>query len=64
MAYVSMVIKAFILAIFLAACAVSAQEPSLAPTPSPDAGAGFSMPVSGALIGTSLVMSLFALLRN
>ncbi|CAN4095845.1 unnamed protein product [Withania somnifera] len=57
-------IHAFVLAVFLAAVAVSAQEPSLAPAPSPDAGAGFSLPVSGALIGSSLIMSLFAVLRH
>ncbi|MCE3050636.1 hypothetical protein HAX54_047719 [Datura stramonium] len=61
---ISIIVKAFILAVFLAAVAVSAQEPSLAPAPSPDAGSGFSLPVSGALIGTSLLMSLFALLRH
>ncbi|KAL3369312.1 hypothetical protein AABB24_009910, partial [Solanum stoloniferum] len=58
------IIKAFVLAVFLAAVVVSAQEPSLAPAPAPDAGAAFSLPVSGALIGTSLLMSLFAVLRH
>ncbi|KAK6790137.1 hypothetical protein RDI58_013937 [Solanum bulbocastanum] len=58
------IIKAFILAVFLAAVVVSAQEPSLAPAPAPDAGAAFSLPVSGSLIGTSLLMSLFAVLRH
>ncbi|KAK4345948.1 hypothetical protein RND71_036124 [Anisodus tanguticus] len=64
MAQVSSIIKAFILAIVLAAVAASAQEVGLAPSPSPDAGAGFSVPISGALIGTSLLVSLFASLRN
>ncbi|KAG5607514.1 hypothetical protein H5410_029006 [Solanum commersonii] len=63
MAFVS-IIKAFVLAVFLAAVVVSAQEPSLAPAPAPDAGAAFALPVSGALIGTSLLMSLFAVLRH
>ncbi|KAK4377931.1 hypothetical protein RND71_004227 [Anisodus tanguticus] len=64
MAQVSSIIKAFVLAVVLAAVAASAQEVGLAPAPSPDAGAGFSVPVSGALIGTSLLVSLFASLRN
>uniref|UniRef100_A0A3Q7GJT5 Uncharacterized protein n=1 Tax=Solanum lycopersicum TaxID=4081 RepID=A0A3Q7GJT5_SOLLC len=58
------IIKAFVLAVFLAAVVVSAQEPTLAPAPAPDAGAAFSLPVSGALIGTSLLVSLFAALRQ
>ena len=58
------IIKAFLLFVFLVVVTVSAQEPSLAPAPSPDAGAGFSLPVSGVLIGTSLLVSLFAVLRH
>lgn len=58
------IIKAFVIAFVLIAVTASAQEVGLAPAPSPDAGAGFSLPVSGALIGTSLLVSLFASLRN
>ncbi|KAM3205547.1 hypothetical protein BC332_26628 [Capsicum chinense] len=64
MAHVSSIFKAFVLVVVFAAVATSAQEVALAPAPSPDAGAGFSVPVSGVLIGTSLLFSLFASLRN
>ncbi|CAN4118587.1 unnamed protein product [Withania somnifera] len=60
----SSIFIAFMLAVVLSAVASSAQEASLAPAPSPDAGAGFSVQVSGVLIGTSLLFSLFASLRN
>ncbi|KAL8036901.1 hypothetical protein ABFX02_11G006600 [Erythranthe guttata] len=43
-----------------AATTVSAQ----APAPSPDAGGAFSLPVSGAAVGASLLLSVFALLRH
>ncbi|CAI9754822.1 unnamed protein product [Fraxinus pennsylvanica] len=57
--------KSFLLAyafvvLSAAAVTVSAQ----APAPSPDIGDAFSLPVSGAVIGTSLLFSLFALLRH
>ncbi|KAL9150709.1 hypothetical protein ABFS82_11G006900 [Erythranthe guttata] len=42
------------------ATTVSAQ----APAPSPDAGGAFSLPVSGAAVGASLLLSVFALLRH
>ncbi|KAG5583399.1 hypothetical protein H5410_054026 [Solanum commersonii] len=64
MAQFSSIVKAFVLVVVLAAVAGSAQEVGLAPAPSPDAGAGCSVPVSGVLIGTSLLFSLFASLRN
>ncbi|KAL6141459.1 hypothetical protein ACLB2K_059747 [Fragaria x ananassa] len=51
----------------LAAASVSAQEgsPSSAPAPAPMVtGAGYSLPVSGALIGASLVISMFSLFRH
>ncbi|KAC9235843.1 hypothetical protein E3N88_46154 [Mikania micrantha] len=56
--------KASVVAILAlsAAAAVSAQ--ATAPAPSPDAGAGFSVPASGVLIGSSMLVSLFAFLRN
>lgn len=65
MVQVSNILKAFMLAVVLTAvAAASAQEVSLALAPSPDAGAGFSVQVYGVLIGTSLLVSLFASLRN
>ncbi|KAM7524546.1 hypothetical protein LguiA_014448 [Lonicera macranthoides] len=67
MAQVSIVVKsfllAFVLAIFSVAATVSAQD-SMAPAPSPDAGAGFSLPVSGAVVGVSLLASVVGLLRH
>ena len=64
MAQVSM-IKALVLTVVMSAItAASAEEVSLAPAPSPDAGAGFSLPVSTALIAASLLSSVFGLMRN
>lgn len=54
------IFKAFVLAVIFAAIAVSAQVPEMSPAPSPNAGAGFSLPVSGAVIGMSLLISLVA----
>ncbi|WOH06502.1 hypothetical protein DCAR_0625930 [Daucus carota subsp. sativus] len=61
MAQVSSFVVKAILVVVLAAVAVSGQE---APAPSPDVGAGFSLPVSTAVVGTSLILSLLALVRN
>lgn len=58
------IVEAFVLVVVLFAVASSAQEVGLAPAPSPDAGAGCSVAISGVLIGTSLICSVFALLRN
>ena len=63
MAQVSIVRKVSMLAVVvaLAATTVSAQ----APAPSPDAvGAAFSIPTSGVMIGSSLLLSFVALFRN
>ena len=62
MAQVSIVRKVSMLAVVvaLAATTVSAQ----APAPSPDAGAAFSIPASGVMIGSSLLLSFVALFRN
>lgn len=57
----SFIAKALVVAL-VAAVAVSGQE--MSPAPSPDAGAGFSLPVSTAFVGTSLILSLVALIRN
>jgi hypothetical protein len=48
------------------AAAVSAQDSEMAPAPAPgmDAGAGFSLPVSGAIVGFSLVVSLLGFLKH
>ncbi|KAI3750219.1 hypothetical protein L2E82_20849 [Cichorium intybus] len=47
---------------FSVAATVSAQ--ATAPAPSPDAGAAFSVPVSGVVIGSSMLLSLVALFRH
>lgn len=57
------------MAVFFAIVAIlsavaSAQEPTLAPAPSPDQGAAFSLPISSAIICSSLIFSVAALLRN
>ena len=66
MAQVS-IVKAFMLvfvvAIFSAAATVSALDNSPAPAPSPDAGSAFSLPLSGAVVASSLVFSLLAFLK-
>lgn len=41
---------------------VSAQASE--PSPSPDAGAAFSLPVSGAVVASSLVLSALAVFRH
>ncbi|KAJ6968097.1 hypothetical protein NC653_036133 [Populus alba x Populus x berolinensis] len=59
--------KAFFLLLAIAAFAVvSAQESEMAPAPAPgmDAGAGFSLPVSGAVLGFSLALSLLGFLKR
>ncbi|KAK2983357.1 hypothetical protein RJ640_010734 [Escallonia rubra] len=53
---------AFVVAAFSAAATVSAQE--MAPAPAPDAGSALSLPVSGALVGASLLLSLLAFSRH
>ncbi|KAG8391266.1 hypothetical protein BUALT_Bualt01G0170200 [Buddleja alternifolia] len=39
-------------------------DPSLAPAPSPDVGAGISLPVSVAVVTSSLVLSMIAVMKN
>ena len=48
------------MAIFSTASTVSAQ----APAPSPDVGSAFSLPLSGAVIASSVIFSLLALLKH
>ncbi|CAI0377092.1 unnamed protein product [Linum tenue] len=45
------------------AALVSAQEMAPAPSPSLVTGAGFSLPVSGAFVAVSVVVSLMGLLK-
>lgn len=51
--------KLFFVVVAIIAAVGAAQE--LAPAPSPDAGSGFSLPVSTAFVATSLLFSLQAL---
>ncbi|KAI3819961.1 hypothetical protein L1987_13815 [Smallanthus sonchifolius] len=65
MAKVSSILKnASIVAVVAlsAAAAVSAQ--ATAPEPSPDAGSALSVPISGVVIGSSVLLSFAALFRN
>lgn len=55
---------AFIVAFFSAVAETSAQEFGSAPAPAPDAGAAFSLPSPGVLVGTSLLLCVFAVFRN
>ncbi|KAI3819960.1 hypothetical protein L1987_13814 [Smallanthus sonchifolius] len=60
MAQISIMKKATVLVVaaLAAAATVSAQELSPSLAPSPDAGAAFSVPASGVMIGASLVLDL------
>nr|KJB14977.1 hypothetical protein B456_002G152900 [Gossypium raimondii] len=63
MAQVSM-LKAFLLAFVMAILTVASAQVSEAPSPSPDAGAGFSVGVSTAAVGFSLIVSLLAFFKH
>ncbi|CAB4286762.1 unnamed protein product [Prunus armeniaca] len=53
------------LVLVVLAATVSAQESAPAPAPAPmDAGAAYSLPVNGAAVGASLMVSVFALLKH
>uniref|UniRef100_M1AEN4 Heat shock protein DnaJ n=1 Tax=Solanum tuberosum TaxID=4113 RepID=M1AEN4_SOLTU len=54
----------FIVSLFSAMTETSAQELGLAPAPAPDAGAAFSLPSSGVLVGTSLILCVAAIFRH
>ncbi|KAH0721247.1 hypothetical protein KY290_006165 [Solanum tuberosum] len=61
------IVKSFLVALIVvvfSATTSAAQEIGLAPAPTPDAGAGFSLAQSGALVASSLLVSAVALLRN
>ncbi|KDP37351.1 hypothetical protein JCGZ_06805 [Jatropha curcas] len=60
---ISKAIAIFLIVAVSMAATASAQI-ALAPGPSMDAGAGIFVPVSGALIGFSLVISCIALLKH
>ncbi|KAK8611163.1 hypothetical protein V6N13_131224 [Hibiscus sabdariffa] len=63
MAQVSM-LKAFLLALVMAILSVASAQVSEAPSPSPDAGSGFSVGVSTAAVGFSLIVSLLAFFKH
>ncbi|KAI3679669.1 hypothetical protein L2E82_51067 [Cichorium intybus] len=63
-AQVSNVKKTSILAAVAVALAAASTVSAQGPAPSPDAGAAFSLPTSGVLVGTSLLFSFIALFRN
>ncbi|KAK4725497.1 hypothetical protein R3W88_028276 [Solanum pinnatisectum] len=54
----------FIVALFSAMTETSAQELGLAPAPAPDAGAAFSLPSSGVLGVSSLILCVAAIFRH
>lgn len=65
MAQVSSIVKkASVLAVFALSAVATVSAQSMAPAPSPDAGAAFSVPISGVVIGSSMLLSLVALFRN
>lgn len=62
MAKVSISRAFFFVVIALAVATISAQESAPAPAPM-DAGAAYSSPVNGAVLGASLMVSVFALFK-
>ncbi|KAL7585789.1 hypothetical protein Lser_V15G42516 [Lactuca serriola] len=65
MAQVSSIVKkASVLAVVALSAVATVSAQSMAPAPSPDAGAAFSVPISGVVIGSSMLLSLVALFRN
>lgn len=62
MAQISSVSIALLVVLAMTVFTVSAQE--ISPSPAPAAGSGFSLPVSGSVVGFSLVLSLMALLKH
>ncbi|KAL9175597.1 hypothetical protein ABFS82_02G121500 [Erythranthe guttata] len=53
-------------AVIMAGTTLSAAQggSGLTPAPAPDAGAGFSLPVSAAVVASSLLLSLLALVNK
>lgn len=60
------IMKAFLIAAVLAifSAAAAAQGIGSSPAPAPDAGSAITIPVSGALITASLLVSSIAFLRH
>ncbi|KAK8542153.1 hypothetical protein V6N13_137276 [Hibiscus sabdariffa] len=54
----------FVAVVLSVASNVSAQDSAMAPAPSMDTGAAFSLPVSGVAVTFSLIISLVALLKQ
>ncbi|KAK8476161.1 hypothetical protein V6N12_046229, partial [Hibiscus sabdariffa] len=63
MAQVS-ILKALIVAFFMAFLTAASAQVSEAPSPAPDAGAGFSVGVSAAAVGFSFILSLLAFFKH
>ena len=63
MAQVS-IFKAFLVALVMAFLTAASAQVTEAPSPSPDAGAGFSVGVSSAAVGFSLIVSLLTFLKH
>lgn len=55
---------AIMLLLALSAFAATASAQASAPAPSPDAGGAFSLPISGAVVGASLLVSALAVMRH
>ncbi|KAK7323508.1 hypothetical protein VNO77_26985 [Canavalia gladiata] len=55
---------AFVLFVALFCAVANAQDFGLSPAPTPDAGAAGSVSSSVAVIGASIVLSLFAILKH
>ena len=63
MAQVS-ILKAFLVALVMAFLTAASAQVSEAPSPTPDAGAGFSVGVSSAAVAFSLIVSLLTFLKH
>ncbi|KAL2514266.1 Leucine-rich PPR motif-containing protein [Forsythia ovata] len=64
---ISMALRAIYMLVAIMAilsAAMAQDEFGMAPAPSPDHGAGYSLPISAAVVGSSLVLSLLALIKN
>ncbi|GAA0160214.1 hypothetical protein LIER_16818 [Lithospermum erythrorhizon] len=57
-------INAFLFASLVIAAMTASAQDMMEPAPAPDAGAGYSLPVSSATVVASLVFSLVALMRH
>lgn len=64
MAQVNIVKRASMMVVVAVALTAATTVSAQAPAPSPDVGAAFSLPTSGVMIATSLLLSFVALLKN